>query len=88
MGPFNVLWLATIAGGVALGYWIATMQQRLVYKRFSKEMHKQYLYLLKRHGVTLNSEGEELLNEPDYKPEREEEVLRMRSEDGRTDDRG
>ena len=86
MGPFEVLWIATVAGGVALGYWISHFQHRLVFKRFSAEMHRQYLLLLEKHGIKLNAEGKEALNDPYYKSEREESLLQLRSENRSVDD--
>lgn len=86
MGPFEVLWMATVFGGFALGYWVAKIQIRMTFKMFSEEMHKQYLQLLERHGIKLNEKGEEMLNEPDYKPERSEGVLQLRPKNRSSND--
>lgn len=86
MGPFEVLWIATVFGGYAFGYWVAKIQMEKVFKRFSVEMHRQYLSLLKRHGIKIKPEYEAMINEPNHKSEREEGVLRMWSEDRNVDD--
>jgi len=75
MESFKVLWLTTVFVGYFFGYWVARLQYGCIFKRFSKEMHKQYLFLLQRHGVELNSEGEEILNESNYKLRGEKGLL-------------
>jgi hypothetical protein len=47
----------------AAGYLTANLYYRLTYRYFVNEMHKQYLYLLKKQGIKLNGEGEEMVKE-------------------------
>ena len=70
---------AFVAGLSAyFGYWAARKQYNVIFKKFSDEMHKQYLLILEGHGVKLNKEGEKAVHyEPNNQSERKESLLQM-----------
>ena len=49
--PTQVLVFISIVGGFLFGCYTCSTYYKPIFKQFSKEMHNQYLELLKKHGI-------------------------------------
>ena len=59
---WKIPFMLGFGAGVLFGLYIYHNFYKQTYKKFRDEMHRQYLYLLKKHNIPIKEDSEQIIN--------------------------
>jgi len=59
---WKIPFMLGFGGGVLFSLFVFNRYYKETYKKFRDEMHRQYLYLLKKHNIPIKDEAEHIIN--------------------------